>query len=50
MVHLGGFLSPLLPGILPNLLSDKTRSKLAVELIKNNKDLPKSEKDIPIFL
>ena len=42
---------PSLPHIVPGVLSGEVTSEtIAIDLIKNNKDLPKSQKDITIFL
>ena len=42
---------PSLPHIVPGVLSGEATSEtIAIDLIKNNKDLPKSQKDITIFL
>ena len=51
IVQLGGLLTPLLPDIVPDILSGKvTPETIAIDLIKNNKDFPKSEKGISFFL
>ena len=42
---------PTLPDIVPGVWSGEVTSEtIAIDLIKNNKDLPKSQKDITIFL
>ena len=49
MVQLGELLS-LLPDIVPDILSGKaTLETTAINLTKNDKNLPKSEKYIPVF-
>ena len=49
MVELGELLS-LLPDIVPDILSGKaTLETTVINLTKNDKNLPKSEKYIPVF-
>ena len=49
--QLGEFLCPLLPGIIHDeLLVKPAPKKLAIDSMKNNKDLAKSEKTFNLFM